>query len=179
MKINRRKFLQTSTAACLLPQSLQPAAAQTRKTSPPAKTFSLAGRNVTVYTTAEKTEHRLAPTDHLDFKPLAQPLETQVCVFVDPTKTFQTHLGIGGAITDAAAETFAKLPPDKQQEVLRAYYDAAAGIGYTLARTNIHSCDFSSSSYTYVAEGDKELRSFSVEHDKQYRIPLIKQATAM
>jgi glucosylceramidase len=105
-------------------------------------------------------------------------LETQVCVFIDPTKTFQTHLGIGGAITDAAAETFAKLPQAKQQEVLRAYYDAEQGIGYTLARTNIHSCDFSSSSYTYINEGDTDLHSFSVEHDKQFRLPLIKQATA-
>ena len=40
------------------------------------------------------------------------------------------------------------------------------GIGYTLARTNIHSCDFSSGSYTYVTEGDKALQSFSVNHDQ-------------
>ena len=46
-------------------------------------------------------------------------------------------------MTDAAAETFAKLPKDKQQEVLKALFDPEAGIGYTLARTNIHSCDFS------------------------------------
>ena len=52
------------------------------------------------------------------------------------------------------------------------------GIGYTLARTNIHSCDFSSGSYTYVAEGDRELKSFNVDHDKQFRIPFIKQAMA-
>ena len=45
-------------------------------------------------------------------------------------------------------------------------------------RTNIHSCDFSSGSYTYVDEGDKELKSFSVEHDQQFRIPFIKQALA-
>src|SRR5205085_7442447 len=52
------------------------------------------------------------------------------------------------------------------------------GIGYKLARTNIHSCDFSSSSYTYVTEGDKQLKSFNVEHDKRYRIPFIKQVLA-
>src|SRR5437764_13930564 len=109
---------------------------------------------------------------------MGQPLETQVCVFVDPTKTFQTILGIGGALTDAAAETFAKLPGDKQQEILDAYFDTSKGIGYTLARTNIHSCDFSSERYTYVNEGDKELQSFSINHDKQYRLPFIKQALA-
>src|ERR1041384_4710945 len=178
MKIDRRKFLLLSSSACLLAQNVKAAAAQTHHPAPAAKTFSLAGRKVVVYTTAEKSEHRISATDTLTFKPLGQPLETQVCVFIDPTKTFQTHLGIGGAITDAAAETFAKLPQAKQQEVLRAYYDAEQGIGYTLARTNIHSCDFSSSSYTYINEGDTDLHSFSVEHDKQFRLPLIKQATA-
>src|ERR1700753_1956014 len=121
---------------------------------------------------------RTTATATLTFKRLGQPLETQVCVFVDPSRTYQTLLGIGGAITDAAAETFAKLPDDKQREVLEAYYDPTKGIGYTFARTNIHSCDFSSESYTYVAEGDKELKTFSVAHDRRFRIPLIKRAAA-
>ena len=43
-------------------------------------------------------------------------------------------------------------------------------------RTNIHSCDFSSESYTYIEEGDKDLKTFSIDHDKKYRIPLIKKA---
>ncbi|MFS8086482.1 MAG: glycoside hydrolase family 30 protein, partial [Acidobacteriota bacterium] len=138
--------------------------------------FSPEARNVTVYTTADKTDHRISKTDSLEFKRMGQPLETQICVFVDPARTFQTILGIGGALTDASAETFAKLPKAKQQEILTAYFDAKEGIGYTLARTNIHSCDFSSGSYTYVSEGDSDLKSFSVDHDKQFRIPFIKQA---
>jgi glucosylceramidase len=126
--------------------------------------------------TAEKTDYRISPTDKLKFTAMGQPKETQVCVFVDPSKRFQTILGIGGALTDASAETFARLPAPRQQEVLDAYYDPDKGIGYTLGRTNIHSCDFSSGSYTYVGEGDKELKSFSVDHDKQFRIPFIKRA---
>ncbi|MDE3213357.1 MAG: glycosyl hydrolase, partial [Bacteroidota bacterium] len=57
-------------------------------------------------------------------------------------------------------------------------YDPKAGIGYTLARTNIQSCDFSSSSYSYVKEGDKALSTFSIAHDLTYKIPLIKKAIA-
>lgn len=139
--------------------------------------FDLTNKTVRVYTTADTANYRLSLTDSsLKFSEFGQPMETQVCVFVDPAKTFQTFLGIGGALTDASAETFAKLPKDKQEEIMKAYFDPAAGIGYTLARTNIHSCDFSSGSYTYVKEGDKELNSFSVEHDRQFRIPFIKQA---
>src|SRR5262249_23699866 len=128
--------------------------------------------------TADKSEHRIAATDTLTFKPLGQPLETQVCVFVDPSRTYQTMLGIGGGPPRASAATVAKMPPDKQQEDPPADFAAPQGIGYSLARTNIHSCDFSSGSYTYITEGDKELRSFSVDHDKQFRIPFIKKATA-
>jgi glucosylceramidase len=137
-----------------------------------------AQKKIIVYTTAEKTNLRLTPTDTLQFTFMGQPKETQACVFVDPSKTFQTFVGIGGALTDASAETFAMLPKEKQKEILQAYYDPKKGIGYTLARTNIHSCDFSSGSYTYVADGDKELKTFSVAHDEQYRIPFIKQAIA-
>src|SRR5207249_10925420 len=52
------------------------------------------------------------------------------------------------------------------------------GIGYTLGRTNINSCDFSSESYTYVTEGDSALASFSIAPDLRYKIPLIKRAMA-
>ena len=146
--------------------------------SPSAEKFKAEGKHVIVYTTADSTNYRLTVTDTLKFKELIQPVETQVCVFTNPDKTFQTFLGIGGALTDASAETFSKMPEAKQEELLQAYYDTQKGIGYTLARTNINSCDFSSGSYTYVTEGDKELKSFNIDHDMQFRIPFIKKAIA-
>ena len=140
--------------------------------------FSAENKSAVVYVTADKTNLRLSQTATVNFVDFEQPLETQVCVFVDPSHQFQTMLGIGGALTDASAETFAKLPADKQQEFLKAYYDPAQGIGYTLARTNIHSCDFSSGSYTYVQENDAALKSFSIDHDKTFRLPFIKKVMA-
>jgi glucosylceramidase len=139
----------------------------------------IVNNKITIYTTANNTTNRLTETGFATFASAGQPLETQVCVFVNPKKTFQTFIGIGGAITDASAEVFAKLSKEKQQEFLQSYYSEKNGIGYTLARTNIHSCDFSSDSYTYITEGDKDLKTFSIEHDLKFRIPLIKQATAI
>jgi glucosylceramidase len=138
--------------------------------------FTTEGKNITIYTTADSTDYRLAQTGTLQFKVLEQTRETEFYVFVNPDKTFQTLLGIGGALTDASAETFAKMPDAKQKELLEAYYSTDKGIGYTLGRTNINSCDFSSDSYTYVNEGDKELQSFNIEHDRKFKIPLIKHA---
>src|ERR1700694_4021114 len=171
MKIGRRGFLVASSSALVLGKGkLSPAVYEPPETPEPAETEpSVVGREIAVYTTADKTNYRLSATDKLTFRHMGQPLETQICVFVDPSKRSQTILGIGGALTDASAETFAKLPPAKQRELLNAYFDVSNGIGCTLARTNIHSCDFSSDSYTYVNEGDKALQSFSVKHDKQFR----------
>src|ERR1700759_1501354 len=77
---------------------------------------------VTVYTTAENTDLRLTKTaDTARFYRVGQPPETQVCIIVDPTHHFQTMLGIGGALTDASAETYAKLPATAQKQVLTAY----------------------------------------------------------
>jgi glucosylceramidase len=133
---------------------------------------------VQVYLTAKKTGQKLARAGDLAFVAMPQPTEKEPAVFVDPAQAGQTMLGIGGALTDAAAETFYKLPKDKQQEVLQAYFDPQNGIGFSLGRTHIHSCDFSSDSYTYVTDGDKALKSFNIEHDLKYRVPFIKEILA-
>lgn len=157
------------TLACLSLASLLAAHAQKPVTT---------RTTISTYTTAQGTDMKLSPGANYQFQPFAQPLETQPCVFVDPKRTFQTFIGIGGALTDASAETFAKLPKDQQQAFLTACYDRKKGIGYTIGRTNIHSCDFSSDTYTYVDENDSSLKSFNVAHDEKYRIPFIKQVMA-
>jgi len=144
--------------------------------TPVTGTFTTDGKKLVVYSTADSTTLRLSPTDTLVFKDKGQPFENEVTVFVDPSKSFQTYFGIGAALTDASAETFYKMPKDKQEALLKAYFDKDNGIGYTVARTNINSCDFSSDMYTYITEGDKELKTFNIEHDKKFKIPFIKAA---
>ncbi len=169
MKTNSLIFLLLAFAICIFGQ-------QMNKGSEKYLNFEV-GKLVTVYTTtADSSNLKLTITDTLVFNAAKEPREMDLCVLVTPAKTYQTILGIGGAITDASAEVFAKLPKDKQQELLTAYYDKTKGIGYTLGRTNINSCDFSSDSYSYVTDVDKELKTFNINHDKQYRIPLIQQA---
>ncbi len=131
-----------------------------------------------VVLTAQGTGQRLAPIGRITFTDQPQPAESAQLVLVDPSKEFQSLIGIGGALTDAAADTLATLPPGLQDAVVRAFFDPKAGIGYSLARTHIHSCDFSAESYTYVKEGDAKLATFDVAHDRVNRLPLIKRAIA-
>ncbi len=127
-----------------------------------------------IYTTAKNSEKRLAMDKTVSFESKTQPLENERSIFVNPNNSFQEFLGIGAAVTDASAEVFAQLPPNKQEEFLNAYF-GDNGINYTLLRTTIHSADFGSGSYTYIEEGDKDLATFDISHDLDYRIPLIKK----
>lgn len=76
-----------------------------------------------VYTTAKGEKETMYKGDGLIFKKLPQNLETVPAIYINPEKTFQTFIGIGGAITDASAEVFATMPKDQQQELLNAYYN--------------------------------------------------------
>lgn len=130
----------------------------------------------TVYTTAAGAPQALVATAAPALRPASQSPEAEIAVQVHTARRFQTLLGIGGAITDATAEVFARLPPAQQQAFLRAYFDPVHGNGYSLLRTTIHSSDFSSASYTYVHDGDESLASFDIAPDRRHRIPLIKRA---
>jgi glucosylceramidase len=127
------------------------------------------------YTTSEVGNLHLFYVGELQFMNNEQPQE-DISIIVNQNKKFQTFLGIGGALTDASAETFFKMPVSRQKDFMKSYYSPIDGIGYTLARTNINSCDFSSDSYTYVDKEDVDLKSFNIKHDLKYKIPLIKRA---
>ena len=130
------------------------------------------------YTTAQAGGERFAASTLGPVTPATQPPETDTAVFVNTANRFQTVFGFGGAITDSVAEVYDKLKPEAQQAFLKAYFDPRDGIGYNVVRTSIHSSDFSSASYTYVKDCDRTLKSFSIEHDMQHRIPLLKKAMA-
>ena len=147
----------------------------TTKTTPVTSMESYKNKSLHVYTTAKDTELRLTKTSEQTFKEKVQPLETEIAIFVNPEKTFQEYLGIGGAITDASSEVFSKLNSTQQDKLLQSYF-GKDGIGYNIIRTSIHSSDFGLGSHTYIEEGDAELKTFSIEKDKEKRLPFIKRA---
>ncbi len=129
------------------------------------------------FITVKDSGYKLTKLTNLKFEEFKQPDENYPTLMLDAQKTFQTIEGFGGALTDAAAETFYKLPKDKQDEILTAYFDPEMGIGYTLCRTHINSCDFSNESYAYSeVEGDTKLQHFSIDHDRKFRVPFIRAA---
>ncbi len=143
----------------------------------PARNESAPSWKAAVYITAQNTGDRLTKKELPAFEAVVQPEESHPYIMIDPGKTFQSVEGFGGAFTDAAAETFYKLPEKQRAMILEAYFSPEKGIGYSLCRTNINSCDFSSDSYSYdETDGDTTLSDFNIDHDRKYKIPFIKAA---
>ena len=129
---------------------------------------------IRTYCTAQDTPYRLTERPSLVTD---ESRATLASLFVNSTVRYQEIEGFGGAFTEAAAHTFTRLPAERQAEFLRAYFDAATGHGYTLCRTHINSCDFSSGNYAYTeVADDTTLHHFSIERDRQALIPLIHAA---
>ncbi len=89
---------------------------------------------------------------------------------------YQTFGGIGGAFTDTSASVWYDMPSVKKKELIESYFDREKGIGYTVGRFSIASCDFSTEDYTYVEEGDETLESFDISHDKKAVFPMARAA---
>lgn len=93
-----------------------------------------------------------------------------------PDVMYQKIRGFGGAFTEAAGYTLSKLSEEKQKEIAEAYF-GEDGIGYTMGRTHINSCDFSLSNYAYVEDPeDSNLDTFTRERDQLYIVPFIRLA---
>jgi glucosylceramidase len=129
------------------------------------------------YITARDTSYRLSRLPDTAMQQNARPMPMPTSITVEPCIQYQEIEGFGGSFTEAAAINFYKLPEAKQAEALRAYFDPVDGLGYTLCRTHIGSCDFSLGNYSYAdVPNDTELRHFSIERDYQALIPMIKAA---
>lgn len=100
-------------------------------------------------------------------------------IHLDPNKKYQTISGFGGAFTESSAYLLNKLSKENRDTILRAYF-AKDGARYSLTRTHMNSCDFSLTNYSYTpVAGDKELKHFTIEEDKDDLIPMIKDAMAI
>ena len=91
-----------------------------------------------------------------------------------PDVTYQQFLGFGGAITESSGYAYSKLSQENKKKLINEYY-SEDGLNYSLARLPIGSCDFSLRSYSYSNKSD--LSDFSIEKDREYILPLLKDAS--
>ena len=97
-------------------------------------------------------------------------------IVLDDSKTYQEMIGFGGAFTESSAYNLIRINKEQREQAIKAYFDPVDGLGYTIGRVSIHGCDFSLNSYTYIEEGDKDLKTFDISRDEKWVIPLIHDA---
>ncbi len=106
-------------------------------------------------------------------------VENAVAIQLLPDEKFQEIIGFGGAFTESSAYLLNQLGKENRKLIIDAYF-GSEGAKYSLTRTHINSCDFSVSNYSYApVEGDKELKHFSIDEDRDDIIPMIKEAMAV
>jgi glucosylceramidase len=126
-------------------------------------------------TTSYENNKMLTDIEEYEVKIEEWGVENQV-VNLYPDMEYQTILGFGGAVTEASGYAFSKLSKENQEKVLDLYF-GPEGNGYHLMRTHIDSCDFALGVYSAMTDPeDKEMKSFTLEREEQYILPLLQAA---
>lgn len=100
-------------------------------------------------------------------------------VLVDQATTFQTMLGFGAALTDAAASVIWSMPVAARSALMTELFDPVRGHGISVLRLSIGTCDFARGDYTYDDNDgapDPTLAAFSIDHDLDAVVPLARAA---
>ncbi|MEQ9379303.1 MAG: glycoside hydrolase family 30 beta sandwich domain-containing protein [Pirellulales bacterium] len=132
--------------------------------------------------TTKDLDQKLKQQPALEMTPSANPSSAGTNVIVvDERHRFQTILGLGSSLEPSTCFNLWQLPEEMRAEVLRRLVHPEEGIGINLARICIGTPDFTADAwYSYddvpAGEQDLELERFSIEQDRRYILPVLKQA---
>lgn len=138
--------------------------------------------NVRWWLSSADLASQLAPQPPLRFEQVkSAPQVGEDRIVIDTHRRFQTMLGMGSSLEHSTCSNLFRLPPDRRTEVLRRLMDPQVGIGINLARICIGTPDFTAEPwYSYhdlpPGQRDPELTQFSIDRDRTYILPVIKEA---
>lgn len=104
-----------------------------------------------------------------------------ITIEIEGSKQMQEMEGFGAALTESSAYLLlTKLNANQRQAIIKELFDNGEGIGISYLRITMGASDFSLENYTYCdVENDVELKNFSIEKDKKYLIPVLKEILAV
>ena len=123
-------------------------------------------------------EQRYAAAPPLRWQSATGPAPADA-VHLDASKTFQEVLGFGASFTDAACFTFNRLGGAERETLFHELFHPSE-MGLSVCRTCIGSSDYATKLYSYDdGDADPELTRFSIAHDREYILPILRQARAV
>jgi glucosylceramidase len=100
-------------------------------------------------------------------------------VMLSPSIKFQEILGFGGAFTDAACFTFNRLAPPMRERLFHELFHPTE-MGLSVCRICVGSSDYSTKMYSFdEGDPDPSLARFSIDHDREYILPILRHARAL
>jgi glucosylceramidase len=161
-KSSRRGFLKAATGT---------AAAMTLSRTIPG--LADASGQVKVWSTYRDRRH--APGEPLAWKPAGQVAAEAIAL--DPAAPKQEVLGFGGAMTDATCYVLSQMSAAERTPLMREIF-APDEMAMNVCRTCIGASDYSRTVYSFddSPEPDPELKRFSIDHDKAYILPMLREA---
>lgn len=107
----------------------------------------------------------------------ASPTQAAPNVVVKRSALLQAITGFGGAFNEKGWEALWTLNPVDRDEVIKALFDPVSGLRFNRARSPVGASDYAVGRYTLdETPGDFEMKTFSIERDRQRLIPYIKAA---
>ncbi|HEY2266730.1 MAG TPA: hypothetical protein VGI96_29200, partial [Streptosporangiaceae bacterium] len=153
---------------------------------PTAAAHASASIQAHVWVTTPDGADKLTPLAPATFAPAmgGSSAPTAPTIVVDPTLTYQTMQGFGGAITDSSATVLYRLSPAARAATMRSLFDPVSGDGLDYLRQPIGASDFvATADYTYddlaAGQTDYAQSHFSVQHDQAQILPLLREAKAL
>jgi len=170
---SRRDFLGVSAlglGAALAPNG---ALAQAASSAGPASDAPKVGAEISVWETCG--EERFAAAPRAVWGPAPEtPGADQVRL--DPSKKFQEILGFGGAFTDAACYMLNQLAPAAREKLIHEMFHPSE-MGLSVCRICVGSSDYARNVYSFdEGEPDPDLTRFSIDHDRAYIVPVLREA---
>jgi glucosylceramidase len=131
------------------------------------------GSEISVWVTSD--DERFAAGPKITWRPGPEKLATDK-IYLNPSTKFQQILGFGGAFTDAACYTFNRLEPAAREKLFHELFHSSE-MGLSVGRICVGSSDYSTKLYSFdEGEPDPELKRFSIDHDREYILPVLQQA---
>lgn len=120
-------------------------------------------------------ERRHVVSSPLTWKPIQQVAAN--AIMLDPGTTKQEMLGFGAAMTDATCYVLSQLTEAERRPLMHDLF-APGEMGLNVCRTCIGASDYSRSVYSFdeSSDLDPELLHFSIDHDKAYILPMLREA---
>lgn len=136
---------------------------------------------IEVYESSEELHESLQEKPALQFGSARSP---SLSIIVDDAGKYQQIDGFGASLTDSSAWLlWNRLTAQQRKEVLEKLFSRSKGIGLSVLRQPMGASDFALEAYSYddvpPGETDPELKKFSIDHDRAYIVPILRDALAL